>query len=64
MKSAPECFNNAWRCEQAARDARNAADQNVLLATAQHWRTLAAVATARQGLEMQASWTPTRKRSR
>jgi len=58
MKSALECSENARRCEQAAGGTADLFSEKVLLATAAHWRTLAAVATARQYREKQDPWPP------
>ena len=40
MASAFECFQHAAKCEEQARNARNEVDRAILLATAEHWRTL------------------------
>ena len=40
MKSAFECFQQAAKCEQLAKDTWDDANRTVLLATAEHWKTL------------------------
>lgn len=40
MASAFECFRQAAKCEEQARDAQDEVDRAILLATAEHWRTL------------------------
>ena len=40
MKSAFECYQQAAKCQEMASAAADANDRAVLLATAEHWRTL------------------------
>ena len=40
LASAFECFQQAAKCEEQARNAQNEVDRAILLATAEHWRTL------------------------
>ena len=40
MASALECFRQAAKCEEQARNTQNEVEQAILLATAEHWRTL------------------------
>lgn len=51
MMSAIECFTNAAKCEAMARAAQDEADRTVLLATAQHWRTLGELAKKMEGAQ-------------
>jgi hypothetical protein len=40
MKSAPDCFNHATRCEEMARASNDHIGRRMLLATARVWRQL------------------------
>ena len=46
MRSALECFHQAAKCEQMARDARDDKSRTVLEATSRHWRGLGEKAKA------------------
>jgi len=40
MKTAFECFQHAARCERLARGAFDEINRDILLRTAEHWKTL------------------------
>lgn len=52
MASAFECFQHAAKCEEQARDAQDDIDRVILLAAAEHWRTLGNEAKAAEKVAM------------
>lgn len=56
MKSAPECFHNAAKCERQARDSLIHENRKVLYALATSWRVLGEHAKAKAMHEVQEPW--------
>ena len=56
MKSAPECFHHAAKCERLARDSLSNDTRKSLLALASSWRVLGEQAKAKAMHEFQEPW--------
>lgn len=61
MMSRIQCLTKADQCERLAANCLDDKDQQVLVATAGHWRTLAGVADDQESRRQEAA-RPTRRR--